>query len=181
VADTPETGLDLEKDERLPLRDLVHGALIWSANDAAAAVAEAVGGSIPGFVDRMNAQAAQWGARNTHFANPHGLHSAQHYTTARDLAIIATHAMSLPEFRRTVATHSITLVRPTYAAPRPRTRGQPAQPKVRKLERRLFTNRNRLLFRWNLCDASRPGTLVKPVAAWRPRPRKAGGRPSPSS
>jgi len=106
----------------------------------------------------MNTRAAELGARGTHFANPHGLHAANHYSTARDLATIAAHAMSLPEFGRVVAIRSIALLRPAYTQPTdPSGKAVKGQPRVRKLERRLFTNRNRLLFRWDACDGIKTG------------------------
>ncbi len=64
--------------------------LVKSGNDMAMAVAENVGGSETKFVERMNAEAARLGMTGTHFANPHGLFSPQQYTTARDLAILAS-------------------------------------------------------------------------------------------
>jgi D-alanyl-D-alanine carboxypeptidase (penicillin-binding protein 5/6) len=96
--------LYLRAGERARMRDLVYAMLLRSANDASVAVAERVGGSVPGFAVRMNRRAAALGARNTHFVNPNGLPARGHYSTARDLATILRHAMSLPGFRDVAAT-----------------------------------------------------------------------------
>lgn len=64
--------------------------LVKSSNDIAMAIAENVGGSEKAFVERMNAEAARLGMANTHFVNPNGLHAADQFTTARDLALLVT-------------------------------------------------------------------------------------------
>ncbi len=71
---------------------------VGSGNDASVAMGEYVSGSLPAFVDSMNAKAKELGMKNTHFANPHGLHDADHYTTADDLAILAYYAIRVPKF-----------------------------------------------------------------------------------
>ena len=67
--------------------------MIESANDAAPVIAEYVAGSEPAFVEMMNQKAAELGCTGTHFANTHGLHDEEHYTTARDLAKIMMAAL----------------------------------------------------------------------------------------
>lgn len=64
--------------------------MVKSANDVTTALAETVGGSIGGFAERMNKEAARLGMTGSHFVNPHGLHSEEHYSTAHDLAVLAT-------------------------------------------------------------------------------------------
>jgi D-alanyl-D-alanine carboxypeptidase (penicillin-binding protein 5/6) len=71
--------------------ELLRGMIIVSGNDAAVAVAEGVGGSLDNFVAMMNRQAQAWGLKNTQFKNATGLTEAGHYSSARDLAVIATH------------------------------------------------------------------------------------------
>lgn len=93
------SSLYLKAGEKMTLRDLLYGLLLQSANDAAEAIAIAVGGSVKGFADLMNAKAAQMGLTDTHFTNPHGLADENHYTTARELAEIAAEAMRQPLFR----------------------------------------------------------------------------------
>jgi D-alanyl-D-alanine carboxypeptidase (penicillin-binding protein 5/6) len=72
--------------------------MLHSGNDAAAAIAEHIGGTIDGFVDMMNERAIELGMLNTHFANPNGLDASGHYSTPRDMLILARQAMSMPEF-----------------------------------------------------------------------------------
>ena len=94
----------LYEDEKLTLEDLIYAMMLESANDAAAAIAIEVGGSIEDFADLMNKKAEALGLKNTHFENPHGLDGESHYTTARELAIIAQSAMSNENFRAIVST-----------------------------------------------------------------------------
>lgn len=83
----------------LTVSQLLRCMMIPSGNDAALALADFVGGGdVQKFVDMMNEKAAELGCTDTHFMNPHGLHDDNHYTTARDLAIITQYAMMLPEF-----------------------------------------------------------------------------------
>ncbi|MDR7416195.1 MAG: D-alanyl-D-alanine carboxypeptidase family protein [Armatimonadota bacterium] len=98
------SSVGLEVGERRTVRELLYALLVKSANDAAVALAEAVDGSVEGFVRRMNARAWALGARNTHFVNPHGLHQPGHYTTASDLARLARAALRNPVFREIVRT-----------------------------------------------------------------------------
>lgn len=83
---------------------MLYGLMLASGNDAAVAIAEHIGGSVPQFVQRMNARAAELGAANTHFANPNGLPDDTHVTTAYDLALIARAAMGNDTFRKIVST-----------------------------------------------------------------------------
>ena len=99
----------LYEGERLTLEQLLYAVLLESANDAATAVAIHIGGSIEGFAALMNEKAAELGLENTHFENPHGLDSEQHYTTARELAIIASHAMKNPKLREIASTKKKTI------------------------------------------------------------------------
>ena len=99
----------LYKDEKLTLEDLIYAMMLESANDAAAAIAIEVGGSIEGFADMMNKKAEDLGLRNTHFENPHGLDGDTHYTTARELAKITRAAMNNEDFRAIVSTFKKTI------------------------------------------------------------------------
>ena len=89
----------LEKGEIIPLRDLVYGLMLRSGNDAAIAISEEISGSVEDFVSRMNQRANEMGIENTHFMNPNGLHHDEHFTTAKDMAVIAVEAMKNPEFK----------------------------------------------------------------------------------
>lgn len=88
--------IGLVAGETVTLGALVRAALIRSGNDAAAAIAEHIGGSIDGFVAMMNERAEELGMVNTHFANPHGLDAAGHYSSPRDMLIVGKTAMAIP-------------------------------------------------------------------------------------
>jgi D-alanyl-D-alanine carboxypeptidase len=93
--------LDLRAGERYKVSDLLEAAVVNSANDAAVVLAEAVAGSEWQFVQMMNARAKQLGAKNTKFANSHGLPSGKtsQYTTAYDMYLIFLKALKYPFFR----------------------------------------------------------------------------------
>jgi serine-type D-Ala-D-Ala carboxypeptidase (penicillin-binding protein 5/6) len=74
---------------RPTVAELLRGLIVQSGNDAAVALAEAVGGSVEQFVASMNRQAQAWGLKNTQFKNPEGLTEAGHYSSARDVAQVA--------------------------------------------------------------------------------------------
>lgn len=116
--------------EQITLEQLLYAMMLESANDAAIAIAEHISGSVEEFVKLMNKRARELGAYNTNFVNPHGLHDDNHVTTARDLAIIARHAMTLPKFREVVRTVNYTI---------PETNKQP--------ERNYITNSNKLIWK----------------------------------
>lgn len=80
----------LDPKEKFTLEDMLKFIAVPSGNDAAMATAIFIGGSSKAFVDRMNQKAKELGMTGTHYANPDGLHDPNHYTTAHDLAIVAT-------------------------------------------------------------------------------------------
>ena len=94
----------LEENERMTVRDMVKCVAVASANDCAAALAEAVAGSETEFVERMNRRAAELQMTNTHFANCTGLDDEAgadvHYTSARDIAIMSRELLRHPEIRQ---------------------------------------------------------------------------------
>jgi D-alanyl-D-alanine carboxypeptidase (penicillin-binding protein 5/6) len=109
TVDLPDTkvepsSLGLKPGEQYNRRQLLYGLLLKSANDVAMALARDNAGSIPAFAEKMNLRAAQLGATSSHFANPHGLHDPNHYTTAHDLVLIGRAAMQQPLFREIVST-----------------------------------------------------------------------------
>lgn len=99
----------LQENEELKILDLLYGLMLQSGNDCAVALAVTVGKSIDGFARLMNATAVKAGATSSNFTNPHGLHNDNHYTTARDLALIASYAMKNPIFEKIVATKRYTM------------------------------------------------------------------------
>lgn len=94
----------IKVDETLTILDLLYCLLLPSGNDAANMLARHVGGTIENFVWMMNQEALILGCTGTHFANPHGLHDENHYTTARDLYRIASEAMKDETFQEIVRT-----------------------------------------------------------------------------
>ncbi len=85
--------------EEVSIRNLLYASLLQSGNEAALMLADYVGdGSISAFVEMMNEKAADIGAKNTHFANPNGLHDPENYTTAYDMNLIARYALDVPGF-----------------------------------------------------------------------------------
>lgn len=100
----PGSDAGLRPGQTLTLRELLHGLLLPSGNDAANVIAEHVAGSQAAFADLMNARAQELGAHRTRFANAHGLDAPGHYSTAYDLALIARTAMLYPTFSQIVRT-----------------------------------------------------------------------------
>lgn len=133
----------LAEGEVLTLRELLYALMLRSANDAAAAIAIAVGGSVSDFAEMMNEKAEEMGLENTHFDNPHGLDSEEHYTTARELALITAEALKNDVFREIVSTYKKTL--PLGNVP----------------DRRLVVNHNRLLRTYDGCIGVKTGFTKK--------------------
>lgn len=100
AADVPEDSslVPVTAGEEMRMRDLLYGLMIRSGNDAANAVAELTCGSVEEFAARMNRRAQELGMVNTHFVNPHGYHDAEHFTTARDLAVLARQGLTNADF-----------------------------------------------------------------------------------
>ncbi len=84
----------LEENSNIRLEEIIKGVSIASANDGAVALAEYIGGSVENFISMMNQKVADLGLTDTHFANPHGLHADNHYSSAYDMAIIAANLIS---------------------------------------------------------------------------------------
>ena len=99
----------LKPGDTLRLEELLYGLMLVSGNDAALAVAHCVAGETEDFVALMNAAARDLGMTHSHFVNPNGLDADGHYASARDMAVLAAHALNNPEFRRIVSTASITI------------------------------------------------------------------------
>jgi D-alanyl-D-alanine carboxypeptidase (penicillin-binding protein 5/6) len=121
--------ISLIKGEVFTVNQLLYALLLPSANDAALALAEHISGSKQAFANLMNERAKELGCKNTNFVNPNGLYDENHYTSAYDLALIASKAMKFSKFREIVSTLSYNLM-PTNK-----------QPKIRYLH-----NENKLLF-----------------------------------
>ncbi len=104
-----ESLLGLRAGEKMTVRDLLYALILESANDAAATIATGVGGSVPQFVERMNAEAARLGLDNTSYANPIGLDAAGNYSSAADLAELASLLLENPLFSKVADTQVVTL------------------------------------------------------------------------
>ena len=101
--------LGIQPGEELTIRDAAYGIMLASANDISNGIAEYIGGSLSGFAQLMNEKAEQLGCVNTHFSNPHGLYSEDHYTCAYDMALIAAAAYENPMFREIAGTREYTI------------------------------------------------------------------------
>ncbi len=103
------TTINSEPGEEMSMKDCLYGLMLASGNDCAMAIAEHVGGSIEGFADMMNAKAEELGCTNSHFVNPSGLFDENHYTTARDMSLIAKEAYKNTTFVDLISTFSYTM------------------------------------------------------------------------
>ena len=127
----------LREGEILTVQELLYGLMLHSGNDAAVALAIYCGGTVEGFAELMNDKARQLGLGDTHFENPHGLDSPEHYSTARDLAVLAAYAMENPIFAKTVSAKTV------------------------KTGQRQLTNHNKLLWRVDGADGVKTGFTKK--------------------
>lgn len=103
------SSLYLKSGEAMTMKDLLYGLMLRSANDAASAIAYNISGSIEDFAVLMNKKALDLKLSNTHFINPHGLDSPEHYTTAKELAVIAGEALKNDIFKEIVSTKKVTI------------------------------------------------------------------------
>ena len=123
----------LQEGEVLTIQELLYGLMLRSGNDAAVALAIYCGGTVEGFAELMNDKARMLGMDESHFVNPNGLDAPDHYSTARDLAILAAYAMDNPIFYKTVSTKSV------------------------QVGERYLTNHNKLLWRVEGADGVKTG------------------------
>lgn len=101
--------MGIKRGETYTLRELLYGMFLMSGNDAATAVADAIGGNLPTFVAMMNKRASELGLNNTHYMNPHGLLDDGHYSSAHDLAVLGKVAMDNPLLHQISGTRQYTL------------------------------------------------------------------------
>ncbi len=109
AAYTEGSSMYLKEGEELTLETLLYGLLLCSGNDAAVAIAEHVGGSQEAFVERMNEMALELGMEDSSFANPNGLDAETHYSTARDMALLACAAVKNATLVRMASTRTVTI------------------------------------------------------------------------
>ncbi|HPU63523.1 MAG TPA: D-alanyl-D-alanine carboxypeptidase family protein [Mobilitalea sp.] len=98
AASMPDVQLNIREGEQYYLKDLLYALMLESHNDVAVAIAEHIGGSVEGFATMMNDKARSLNCNNTNFVTPSGLDAEGHYTTARDLAVIASYAIKNKDF-----------------------------------------------------------------------------------
>lgn len=109
---------NIQVGEIMTVENLLYCMLVVSANEACDILAEAVSGSVDAFVDAMNAKAQELGCKNTHFANPNGLHDSQHYTSAWDMYLITKSALEYEDFLTICDTATITIPATNLSAAR---------------------------------------------------------------
>ncbi len=96
--------LGLSAGDKITMIDLLYGLMLCSGNDAAAQIAQTIGGSYEGFSILMNSKAKEIGLKETHFVTPHGLDNDEHYTTAYELALLTDYALNNQKFKQIVGT-----------------------------------------------------------------------------
>lgn len=127
----------LKEGEVLTVEELLYVLMLRSGNDSAVALALYVGKTIENFAKLMNSVAKKCGAENSNFVNPHGLDEDNHYTTAKDLALITCYALKNEVFKKIVSTKKITF-------------GD-----------RTFINKNKMLFNYDGADGVKTGYTKK--------------------
>ena len=132
------TSIYIKENEKLTMRELLYGLMLASGNDCAVAIAEALGG-VEKFVNMMNDFAKSLNLTNTHFDNPHGLDSDNHYTSAYDLAIMTSYALKNQVFRDIASTERM-IIEPTDV-----------------YQARYLKHKNRLLFTDKNCIGVKTG------------------------
>lgn len=100
--------MTLVAGESWTVRDLLYGLMLPSGNDAAIAIAEHLAGSTKAFVKQMNEKAQELGMTHSHFVTVHGKDNKEHYSTARDMAILTAWALQNATFRQIVSTTTYT-------------------------------------------------------------------------
>jgi serine-type D-Ala-D-Ala carboxypeptidase (penicillin-binding protein 5/6) len=106
AAKMPDVQLNIREGEQYKLGDLVYSLMLESHNDVAVAISEHVGGSVEGFAKMMNAKAKELGCKHTNFVTPNGLDADKHYTTAVELAKIASYAIKNDKFVKIINTQT---------------------------------------------------------------------------
>lgn len=142
-----ESSLQIKPGDHYTRRQMLYGLMLKSANDVAHALGRDNAGNAEAFAAKMTRRAQELGAFNTSFRNPHGLHHVEHYTTARDLALIARYAMNQPFFRTLVSTKKYDWAR--YVSP--------DSPPGTAPEIWSLTNHNKLLTRFDGCTGVKTG------------------------
>lgn len=133
------SSMGLLPGEKLTLKSLAEGMLSVSGNDAANSAAIAIAGSLDQFADRMNRRAAELKLTNTHFVTPSGLDDKNHYSSAYDMALLASYAMKNQDFAAIAGSREIRI------------------PYINPGVTRKFTNHNKLLSLYDGCTGVKTG------------------------
>lgn len=104
----------LDYNKTYTVRELLTGMMLVSGNDAATALACRLSGDERSFSAKMNEKAKQLGLKNSSFRNPHGLDDPEHYSTARDLAVLSAYCMENEQFKQIVSSYSAKIKDQTY-------------------------------------------------------------------
>lgn len=123
--------IGLKNKEEITMEDALHGTLLASGNEVAHAVASNTEGGYDNFIQLMNEKCEELGCKNSNFTNSHGLHDENHYTSARDMALIGAAAFQNAEFRRITRTKLYTIPETNITN-----------------EKRSFENHHKMLFDW---------------------------------
>lgn len=123
--------IGLKNEEEITMEDALHGTLLASGNEVAHAVASNTEGGYDNFIQLMNEKCEELGCTNSNFTNSHGLHDDEHYTSARDMALIGAAAFQNPDFRRITSTLQYTIPVTNVTN-----------------ETRTFQNHHKMLFEW---------------------------------
>ena len=135
-----ESSLSIRPGQSYTRRQMLYGLMLKSANDVAHALGRDNGGTAEAFAAKMTQRARELGCTNTSFMNAHGLHHPNHYTSPRDLALIARAAMNQPLFRQIVGTQQAPWAAPTGTF--------------------MLSNHNRLLQRFPGCNGVKTGYTI---------------------
>lgn len=127
IEEVGESEIGLKKNDKIKVKKLLEAMMVYSANDAAVALAIYTSGSVNNFVKLMNKKAKEIGATDTNFMDSDGLSSNNHYSTAYDMALIGRYAMQKPLFRKIAAMKNVV---------------------INKKRGIVFPTRNKLLFRY---------------------------------
>lgn len=145
----------LKVGEKVRLSDLASGMMMASGNDAANAAAYTISGSPEKFSQRMNEKAKQIGMTNTNFVTPSGLDDDNHYSSAKDMALLMSYALENDDFANLTAKKSVTV--------------EFLEPKSKKT---AYANHNRLLSLYPYCTGGKQAIQRRQGGALFPLPKK---------
>ena len=135
----------LKAGEHLSIRELLYGLMLRSGNDSAIAIAKIISGDVQKFIQKMNCFCIELGLTNTNIVTVNGLHDKNHYTTAKDLAVVSCYALSNPIFAEIVSTKEKVISNELDT----------------KNKCRLLKNKNKLLKRVDGADGVKTGYTIK--------------------